>query len=98
MAAATLDAPDHANALRSCRNALRRIAGYVLDPVLDKRMLELGERKEFLDANEHAELMAFVAFTEQRTQEKLEAEIALRRLESVYPELADCGTISHVAR
>lgn len=88
MASATLQAPDHGKALRSCRDALRRIAQYRLDPVLDKRMLELGERKEFLNADEHAELMAFVAFTEQRTHEKLEAEIALQRLESAYPELA----------
>jgi hypothetical protein len=88
MASPTLRAPDEKSALGSCRDALRRIAACRLDPVLDKRMLELGERKEFLDADEHAELMAFAAFTEQRTQEKLEAEIALQRLESVYPELA----------
>lgn len=52
-------------------------------------MLELRERKEFLDTDEHADLTAFVAYTEQRAREKLEAEIALQRLESVYPELAN---------
>ena len=50
-------------------------------------MLELGERKEFLDATEYAELMALVSFAQQRTLEKLEAEVALKRLESVYPDL-----------
>jgi hypothetical protein len=88
MPSSTLQAPDETRALRSCRNALRRIANYALDPILDRRMLEMGERKEFLDADEHAELMAFVAFTEQRTLEKLEAQVALQRLDAVYPELA----------
>jgi len=31
--------------------------------------------------------MALVAFTQQRTLEKLEAELALRQLETAYPEL-----------
>lgn len=88
MPSATLQAPDHGKVLRLCRDALRRIAQYRLEPVLDKRMRELGERKEFLDADEHAESMAFVWFAEQLTHEKLEAEIAIQRLESAYPELA----------
>jgi hypothetical protein len=74
--------------LQACQVALRRIAGYVLDPALDQRMRELGERKEFLDPSEHAELLALVAFTQQRTREKLEAELALQRLEAACPELA----------
>lgn len=89
MTTLTQRAPDEANALRKCRDALRRIARYTLDPILDKRMLELGERKEFLDAAENAELLAFVAFAEDRTIEKLEAEVALQRLISVYPELGN---------
>jgi hypothetical protein len=46
MSSATIEAPERANALRACRAALRRFAGNELDPMLDKRMLELGERKE----------------------------------------------------
>jgi hypothetical protein len=87
MSTLSLDAPNEAKALRSCRDALRRIAGYTIDPELDKRMLELGERKEFLDSAEHAELMVLVSFAQKRTLEKLEAEVALKRLESVYPDL-----------
>jgi len=88
MSAAILE-PDRANALRTCRSALRRVANYQLDPQLDRWMLEMGERKEFLDSSQHAELMSLVAFTQQRSLEKLEAQLALKRLESAYPNLAD---------
>lgn len=88
MSAITLDQPDRAGALCSCRAALRRIAGYTLDPALDRRLLELGERKDLLGEGERAELMALVAFTQQRTVERLEAELALRQLDSAYPDLA----------
>jgi hypothetical protein len=66
---------------------LRRLADYSLDPALDQRMRQLGEQKEFLGPDEHAELMALVAFSEQRSIEKLEAEQALRRLREAFPDL-----------
>jgi len=88
MSAAILE-PNRADALRACRNALRRVANYQLDPELDRWMLELGERKEFLNSSQYAELMSLVAFTQQRSLEKLEAQLALKRLESAYPDLAD---------
>ena len=75
-------------ALASSVSALRRVAGYSLPPELDRRILELGERKETLTSEERAELLAWVAFTQQRSAEKLEAELALRRLTAVCPELA----------
>jgi hypothetical protein len=76
-------------ALRTCLEALRMIAEYQLDPALDQRMLSLGERKESLNAEEHAELMALVRFTQQRTIEKLRAELALQRLLGSFPDLSD---------
>lgn len=88
MGSTTLEPPDRTKALRACREALRRIANYELDPAIDRRMLDLGERKETLNAAEHAELLALIALTQRRTVEKLEAEVALQRLESAYPELA----------
>lgn len=72
-------------ALRTARQALRCFAEYQLEPALDERMRNLGERKEFLTPEEHAELMALVEFAERRTQEKLEAELALRQLDAVSP-------------
>jgi hypothetical protein len=82
----TTAGPQWEAALQSCRQVLRRVANTALDPALDRRLCDLGERKEFLSAGEHQELLALVAFTQQRTLEKLEAELALRRLQAVAPE------------
>jgi len=86
----SLSLPDQPlqSALVTCQSALRRIARYALDPALDERLHDLGERKAFLSPAEHAELMALVTFTHRRTQEKLEAELALQRLHAACPELA----------
>lgn len=81
--------PAWRDALESCIAALRRMASYSLDPALDERLRDLGERKEFLAPTEHAELLALVDFTRQRSLEKLEAEATLRRLRAVCPELVD---------
>lgn len=75
-------------ALASSVAALRRVAGYTLPPELDRRVLELGERKETLTEAERAELMAWVAFTQQRSVEKFEAAVALGRLTAACPDLA----------
>jgi hypothetical protein len=73
-------------ALRTARQALRRLATYTLEPALDARLLALGERKEFLSPQEHEELLALVSFTQRRTVERLEGELALRQLDAVAPE------------
>jgi hypothetical protein len=73
-------------ALRTARQALRRMAGYALEPALDARLRDLGGRKEFLSPPEYDELLALVSFTQRRTLEKLEAEWALRQLDEVAPE------------
>lgn len=74
--------------LRNCQRALRRVADYRLEPALDQRLRDLGERKEWLSPTEYQELLALVAFTQQRTLEKLEAEAALRELQTACAELA----------
>jgi hypothetical protein len=81
-------APIWQAALTSSAGALRRVANYSLPPALDRRILDLGERKETLDPDERAELIAWVSFSQELSAEKLEAEIALRRLEELSPELA----------
>jgi hypothetical protein len=85
----SLSDPPVSSALQTAVSALRKVADYKLDTALDERLRDLGERKEFLGPDEHAELKALVAFTEQRTIEKLEAQLALQRLLSVCPELAN---------
>jgi hypothetical protein len=74
--------------LRTCERALRRVAEYRLAPALDQRLRDLGERKEWLSAAEHDELLALVFFTQQRSLEKLEAEAALQDLQTACTELA----------
>ena len=76
------------SAFRTCERALRRLADYCLDPALDQRLRDLGERKEWLSKAEHDELLALVAFTQQRTLEKLDAEAALRELQTACAQLA----------
>ena len=70
-------------ALQQGVRALERVSHYVLPVVLDRRMQGLGERKEYLDAAEHEELLALVTFTNERTLEKLQAELALRELQTL---------------
>lgn len=77
------------DALRSCADALVHVSGYELDPALNRRMRDLGERKDALTKDEYEELLSFIAFTEQRTREKLEAQLALRRLRELVPELIE---------
>jgi hypothetical protein len=87
MATALKSEPGFEQALNLCVGALRRIAEYEVDPAIDYRLRALGERKEWLDEQEHEELMSLVAFTEKRTIEKLEAQVALNRLGEVLPEV-----------
>ncbi|MFO0847092.1 MAG: hypothetical protein U0871_00840 [Gemmataceae bacterium] len=89
MSASPVAEPARHDALTASAAALRRFADYTLPPELDRRVLDLGERKDSLTADERAELMAWVAFTQQRSAEKLRAEVALRRLAAAFPELAD---------
>lgn len=81
--------PELESALTLCVGALRRVAEYELDPAINRRLQDLGERKEWLGDEEHDELMSLVAFTEQRTIDKLEAQLALKRLGEVVPQLLD---------
>lgn len=68
------------NAVRVSAAALRRVAAYTLPPALDARVLDLGERKETLSPAERDELLAWVAFTQERSAEKLAAELALQQV------------------
>lgn len=77
------------SAMHLCVAALRRLAEYELDAAINDRMLDLGERKELLDESEHAELMTLVSFAERRTTEKLEAQVALKRLGEVLPDVVN---------
>jgi hypothetical protein len=70
--------------LKLCGSALSRVANYELEPSLQKRLLDLGDRKEFLGEAEYDELMALVDFTRKRTIESLEAKLALDRVRQAF--------------
>jgi hypothetical protein len=81
--------PMRQDALATTLASLRRTAGYELPPELDLRLLGLMERKETLAAEEKAELSAWIGFTQERTLDKLGAEVALHRLKCAFPELVE---------
>ena len=87
--AAVKSQPGLQTALGLCVGALRRIVEYELDPGINRRLRQLGERKERLDEGEHDELMSLVAFTETRSVEKLQAQLALKRLGEILPEVVE---------
>lgn len=72
-------------ALEACAGALGKLAGYTLEPPLQRRLDDLGGRKEFLDPEEHDELLALVEFSQRRSVESLEARLALARLRDAFP-------------
>lgn len=80
--------PSRDKAINTSASALRRMAGYVLPPELDRRIPDLGERKDELSEAERAELLAWVEFTQQRSIEKAEAQLALREVASAFPNVA----------
>lgn len=81
------ESPEFEAALGKGLRALHHVAAYELEEGIQKRMLELGERKENLSESEYEELTALVKFAEQRQIEKLEAQLALKALGKFVPEL-----------
>lgn len=79
--------PKFESALGQSVRALRHIADFELEPGIQQRMLDLGERKEFLSDAEHSELLSLVGFSERRNLERLEAQVALKNLGECVPEL-----------
>jgi hypothetical protein len=79
--------PNFRSAIKAVVTSLRGVASYELETPLAHRMQDLSERKEFLNTEEHDELLALVDFSQRRTIEKLEAQVALRRLGEIIPEL-----------
>ncbi len=87
MATVSTADPLFQSAVESCVSALRKIAGFELEPSLQNHLQNLGERKEFLSPSEHDELVALVDFTRKRTIEALEAKLALQRLQVFFPDV-----------
>ncbi len=80
--------PKFDTAMDMCVETLRHITDRGLDPAMNRRLMDLGERKESLSPEEHEELLSLVSFGERRTIERLEAQAALKRLTEALPALA----------
>jgi hypothetical protein len=76
-------------ALKPALASLRKLARYKLEPGIDQLMLDLGERKESLDKQEHRLLLGLVEFWQDRMIESLEARVALQRLRREMPALVN---------
>jgi predicted exporter len=73
--------------IQDCANALQKMAAHKLPAALDRRLLWLSENKENLSEAEREELLALVDFSEDRTVEKLQAKVILRRFATAWPQL-----------
>ena len=73
--------------LQDCAATLQKVASYKLPLAMDRRLLWLSENKETLTEFEREELLALVDFSEERTLEKLQAKVILRRLAEAWPHL-----------
>jgi hypothetical protein len=73
--------------IRDCATLLRAAASYRLPKGLDQRLLWLSENKEALTQAEREELEALVDLAEERTLEKVQARVALRRLAEAFPQV-----------
>jgi hypothetical protein len=74
--------------LRDCMSTLQLVAAYALPPAVDRRLLWLSENKEKLTEAEREELLGLVAWAEERTREKLQAQLVLKRLRAQWPDLS----------
>jgi hypothetical protein len=71
--------------IKECAATLQKVAAHKLPAALDRRLLWLSENKETLTSAEREELLALVDFSEDRTVEKLQANVLLNRLAHVWP-------------
>ena len=76
-------------ALDQCVAALRKTANLELSSKLEDRLCDLNERKEFLSQQEHEQLLLLVDVMHLRSIEKIEAQLALKRLRNILPEVVD---------
>ncbi|MDR3637679.1 MAG: hypothetical protein P4L84_27985 [Isosphaeraceae bacterium] len=86
MATASNADPHIESTIVFCASTLGKMAGYALEPSLQRRLHDLCEREEFLGPEEHDERLALVDFTQRRTIESVEAKLALKRLRDSFPE------------
>jgi hypothetical protein len=74
-------------ALKACAQALRLTVGYQLPRALQRKLQKMLERKESLSESEHEQLLALAEATQERSLQKVKAQVALKQLLEAFPEL-----------
>ena len=87
MSPATID-PSRDKAIHTSATALRRMAAYVLPPELDRRILELGERKEELTEEERSRIRRLGEFHTATVDRKARSTTRPSRTFYGVPDLA----------
>lgn len=91
MASASVRGPDvrssHRRALSACADALREVAEYELPRPLQRKLLKLLEDKESLNQAEHRQLLTLVEVAQEKSLQKVKAQVALRLLSEAFPDL-----------
>lgn len=85
--ATTRSSAERRKALRACADALRVAADYRLPAALQRKLRKALDEKERASAAEHRELLILVEAAQERSLQKVKAQVALQQLLEAFPEL-----------
>ncbi len=74
-------------ALRACAEALRLTADYRLPNALQRKLRKALDEKEHVSPSQHRELLVLVEAAQERSLQKVKAQVALQQLVQAFPEL-----------
>lgn len=74
-------------ALRACAAALRLAADYRLPNALQRKLRKALNEKEHVSPSQHRELLVLVEAAQERSLQKVKAQVALQQLLQAFPEL-----------
>lgn len=74
-------------ALRACAEALRLASDYRLPTALQRKLRKALDEKEQVSPSQHRELLVLVEAAQERSLQKVKAQIALQQLLQAFPEL-----------
>ena len=89
-AATTTASPDNSTrrkALRACAKALRVAANYRLPTPLQRKLRKTLDDPERTSPAEHQQLLILVEVAQERSLQKVKAQVALQQLLQAFPEL-----------
>ena len=74
-------------ALRACAEALRVAVDYRLPNLLQRKLRKALDEKERASPTEHREFLVLVEPAQERSLQKVKAQVALQQLLQAFPEL-----------